>query len=667
MRNWFSIRNGIAVLVALLGSVIIWGVVPYNNFSLNNTYISDSFIPEIVIALMLLLVLLINPLLRLVGPRWVLSRSQVALISGLMLFSAILPGNGLMRMFPRFVAQINQEMNAGGVTSKIAAEVGFRSSLFPDPLPELTADGQVRTYETPISDQFLDELYEGQSVPWSAWVVPMAAWGMLIFALWMMMTGLGGIVYPQWREQERLPFPLLNVYHALIGDPEDDVSARVLPACFYNKVFWIGCISVMIIHAFRGLSIFTHGAFPDFPLSWDLSPYFTDGLMRSASGTLKNQMIFFSIVGVAFFIPSRYSISIWGWVYGYAWYITLGNAYIPAFREGQVDNQAFGALLAIAVWVLWLGRSHWATVGRAMLGRARGSDENFRDAVAGWMFALGGAGIVLWLYWAGCSLWWSVLAMVGCALVALLMARIIAETGIPVLWMGRMSVAGLTALLPASWLSPVILLFSSVLGVLVGRMSAMSAAVITTLALGMDRTANPKTQARLLLGGLAVLLLGFVICGAVHLNMGYHSSQITTQAKVGAAAINDWSRMEREPYHFFTPERTDQAVGMGGGLGLLWACSRFPSWPIHPVGIIFCRISIGNLMWFSVFLGWLFKTAITRLFGGGAYRKSRPFFLGLIIGELLSIIIWTLVPVIIIWLTGANPADVPRYMLMRYP
>jgi len=68
-----------------------------------------------------------------------------------------------------------------------------------------------------------------------------------------------------------------------------------------------------------------------------------------------------------------------------------------------------------------------------------------------------------------------------------------------------------------------------------------------------------------------------------------------------------------------------------------------------------------------VFLGWLLKTAITRLFGGGAYRKARPLFLGLIMGELLTVIVWTLVPVIIILVTGADPAEVPRYTLMQYP
>jgi len=657
-------RTIVAVSVGFLGCALIWVLVPYNNFRLNNTYLSDSYLPECVIGFLLLLILAVNPLLRRLRAQWMLNRRQVALVCSLMLFAAVIPSNGLMRMFPRFVASMNQEMNAGVTTARVAANAGFRQSLFPDPLPDLAPDGSVRTYETPVSDQFIDELDEGARIPWGAWVRPMASWGMLIMAMWAMMIGLGGIVYPQWRDRERLPFPLLNVYQGLIGDPDED-SGRALPEIFYSRAFWIGCTVVFIIHAFRGLNIFTE-AFPSFPLRWELKPYFSDSVLRHSPQAFHWQVIFFSIVGVAYFIPNRYAISVWGWVFVYSWYLTLGKAYIPAFEVGQVSSQSFGALLAITVWVLWLGRSHWSRVGRAMLGKAGNDAEARRNAVAGWVFALGCAGIVFWLYWAGCALWWSVLAMLGCAIVALLMARIIAETGIPALWTTRITIGGLAGLFPIAWQSPQIMLFTGVFYAILSRATAVSTAVMSTMALGVDRKASPSHHSRLVLGGVAVMLVGFIICGAVHLNMGYGSAEVSTQAKTGAGTINAWERVDRMEYEFFTANRGHQLAGFGGGMGLLWACSRFPAWPVHPVGILFCRVSIGSLVWFSVFLGWLIKTGVTRLFGGGAYRKSRPLFLGLIIGELLAVIVWTLVPVIMIWATGADPAEVPRYKIFTF-
>ncbi len=656
----------VALTISLLGAIVIWVAVPYNNFRLDNTYLADSFLPEAVVGLLLFLVLAINPLLRFAGPRWALNRRQIALIASLLLFAAVIPSNGLMRMFPRLVAETNQGFHTSVTTSQIAADADLPPVLFPDPLPQRAEDGSVLTKPTPLSDKFIDELYPDESVPWSAWVAPMASWGMLIIAMWAMMVGLGCVVYPQWRDRERLAFPLLNVYHAFIEDDFDGRSDRLLPAVFTTPGFLIACSVVFGIHAFRGLHIFTN-AFPTVPVDWQLTEYFSDSILRHSPLSFKRQAIFFSVLGVAYFIPSRYAISIWGWVVGYSIYVTLGRAYVPAFNDGQVNDQAFGMLLAIAIWVLWLGRAHWRQVGRAMFGRAGGGPESRRDAIAGWMFAIGCAGIALWLNWAGCSLWWSILAAIGCAVVTLLMARIIAETGVPVLWMSRVSVGGFTSMFPLAWLSPNILLFSSVFYAILTRTTAVNAGVISTLALGMDRESKPSYQSRLMIGGLAVLVIGFMVCGAVHLNMGYRSDEVSTAAKMSATKINEWVRADQEEYEFFNSQRGHQAVGLGVGSALLWACSRFPSWPIHPVGILFCQHSIGNLLWFSIFLGWLVKVSITSLFGGRAYRQARPVFLGLILGELAAVIVWTLVPVIIIMATGADPSDVPRYTLFKYP
>ena len=666
MKTLFSWRGFFSVLIGLIGSLIIWVAVPYNNFQLDNTYIADSYLPEIVIGLLIVIVLLLNPLLRLLGSSYMLTRQQVSFICGMMLFAAVIPSNGLMRMFPRFVAESSQQMNVGITTSEVVAEGNFRQSLFTDPLPKIDADGELVTSETLAADRFLDELFDDEEIPWSAWLPPMASWGMLLMAIWMMMLGLGGVVYPQWREKERLPFPLLNVYHAFIGNEEGEKEDRLLPAVFYSKAFWIGCITVFLIHGLRGMNEFTGGAVPSFPLSWNLSDYYTEGIMRHATAPMRIQHILFAIIGVAYFIPSRYAVSIWGWIFGYGVYLMIGNAYIPGFRAGQ-GGQGFGALVAIAAWVLWLGRSHWYLVGQAMLGRATSSEENRRNAIAGWMFTIGTIGIVLWFLWAGVALWWSILAAFGCVIVSLLVARIVAETGVPVFWMSRFSVSHLTAFVPLAWQSPLILYMLSALYALVTRTTAVSAAVISTLAMGLDSSTKPSRQSRLLLVGLIVLMVGFVVSGAVHLRMGYENIDIGTEAKASIGAVDQWARVDRVDYEFFTPERTDQIAGFGIASALLWACSRFPAWPIHPVGIVFVRWSIGHLMWFSVFLGWLIKTFITRLFGGGAYRKSRPMFLGLIIGELFAIIVWAMVPVVMIHFFGADPLSIARYTLIQYP
>ena len=54
------IRTLVAVIGGLLGAVIIWTTVPYNNFVLGNSHISDSYLPGMVLVLLSVSVLLLN-------------------------------------------------------------------------------------------------------------------------------------------------------------------------------------------------------------------------------------------------------------------------------------------------------------------------------------------------------------------------------------------------------------------------------------------------------------------------------------------------------------------------------------------------------------------------------------------------------------------------------
>ena len=74
---------------------------------------------------------------------------------------------------------------------------------------------------------------------------------------------------------------------------------------------------------------------------------------------------------------------------------------------------------------------------------------------------------------------------------------------------------------------------------------------------------------------------------------------------------------------------------------------QFLWWPFYPVGY-----AVGNgwaigWMWFSIFLGWLFKQL---LFAGGgvrAYRRALPLFLGFVFGQFLAGSLWSLLGVVL--------------------
>ena len=52
-----------------------------------------------------------------------------------------------------------------------------------------------------------------------------------------------------------------------------------------------------------------------------------------------------------------------------------------------------------------------------------------------------------------------------------------------------------------------------------------------------------------------------------------------------------------------------------------------------------------NWVWFSIALGWLLKLVVMRYGGVVLYRALRPFFLGLILGQISCAGFWMLVDV----------------------
>ena len=77
-------------------------------------------------------------------------------------------------------------------------------------------------------------------------------------------------------------------------------------------------------------------------------------------------------------------------------------------------------------------------------------------------------------------------------------------------------------------------------------------------------------------------------------------------------------------------------AGLGGTVmaGLMYARHRFINWPLHYLGLPIATSLPISLGWFSIMIGWLFKLFIVRYGGVRLYRTIRPFFIGLIAGQI---------------------------------
>ena len=90
------------------------------------------------------------------------------------------------------------------------------------------------------------------------------------------------------------------------------------------------------------------------------------------------------------------------------------------------------------------------------------------------------------------------------------------------------------------------------------------------------------------------------------------------------------------------------AIGVGAATTLALGALRFRFmwWPLHPLGYVLLGTMQQWLyahIWFSIVLGWLFKALLVRYGGAKITQRARPFFLGLIVGDLLSGGLWALI------------------------
>lgn len=658
----FDLRTLVSLILGLLFSIGIWLAVPYNNFALNNSFISDSYLPEVVVLGLFVLIFGINPVLRRFLPGCEFERRHLVLICGMMLFASILPSNGLMRFFPHALASNTEQINESAEMADAVVESDLPAALFPDPIGH--------DIETPASSQLMDELYPDNSIPWSSWAVPLLAWGTLIIAFWVVMIGMGLMVFPQWLNVERLSFPLLKIYHAVLEDPKPN---DLLPPVFRSRLFWIGCGTVFLLHSMNGLSIFTDDAFPGFPLRWNLSPILTEGIWRYVPGFFKSTQIYFIFVGLAFFMPTRYSFSIWFTIMAAGLFIMYASMYLPTFEGSIFYDMGAGALIAMAVGVVWLGRFHYKRVFLAAIGRPDPELGNPNDALSGRLF-LGGSIVMLgWFIWAGTGPIWAAVFVFLAIVIMLMVTRIVAETGLTYLWIIPLSAERIIGVFPSKWINVSAAFMEGAHYILVNRASAVSAAAITVLTLGLNPKASPQRHRRLAGLGLVVLLIGFVVCGAVHLNMEYKmptSLDGVNTPVVGRGA----TQMLMGPLQqvasgresaFDAPVAQHILAGLAIAGVLLYLCGRFPGWPLHPIGMIFVYSSIGLRLFMSLFIGWAIKTMLVQIAGARAYRIAMPLFLGLIAGEIFANAVWTLVPAIQI-LMGADPTDVRRMIIFQY-
>jgi hypothetical protein len=621
-----------------LGAVVIWTIATGAGLRGAGSF-SNDYLPTGAVVIMVILIFLVNPIASRISRRLVLNRVQMCLIFGILLVACITPGQGLLLAMPFPLAQCTQNACEDGAKAAMYKEMDAPASLFPDEL----GYGN----EPFAAKRLLTSLEPGEEIPWKSWIRPLISWMGLFVPWWVMMIAIAVIALPQWRDRERVSFPLLEVMKTLSSAPEE---GHALPAVFRDLLFLLGLALAFVVCSLPRANGIWPGAAPVIPLSWKMDTYFTEGVLKYLPGWVKGQYyIYFTVIGLAFFMQRRVSASIWSLQLIAGIMIAYVSAYSPPFEWGGLMNMKVGVHFAFGIGVLWLARSHLAHIARTLIAGAKTDDER-RDRSAAIALLLSLAGMCAWFTWVGVHPGWTAGIVTVAFIFGVVYARIVAETGLPIV--SSTAYYGLTLinLVPVAWRTATSMYFSGIMAVFVGYMNRVCAATVVLHALGLDEKADARKHVRLGFLFLGVLVASVLIAGDTYLYVGYTFERSFDgygsivgwwrgiYAWTAEGGLSTWSAekiVNTKPHLAWYI-----LVGMVLAGGFQWLCAVSPKWPLHPLGLLLIGTWTGHRVWFSVMIGWMLKTLVVRYGGARAYTRARGVFLGLIIGEVLAAAFW---------------------------
>ena len=636
-----------SVITGALLCVIIGAFFTYSRVVMLKTGMSSDFITAGAIYLFFLLTLFLNPLLRLVRRRWAFDRTELVVVYTMLIIASTIPTWG-------FVANLVPMLPAPYYFA--TAENNWAESIHP-----LIPDWMMVRDPTAVRD-FYEGLPEGAHMAWDVWLPPILAWCALLLAIWLMMIACMVLVRRQWVEHERLAFPLVQLPVEMA-----ETSRAVLGPFFRSPVMWAGFALAFSVMSLSGL----HYYFPGVP-----EPELT-AIARLWRG--QTAMLFsfiFSVLGLSYLLPLHVANSFW--LFHVLAKLQMAGQNMIGYRlEGEIErfmegtlmvaHQGMGAMVVLVAFGAWVSRSHLRQIWHKVTkGSGLDDDEevlSYRAAAA--ILIICGLFATLWLNLSGLPLIHAFLFLAVTFAIFIFMARLVAEGGLGFMqpqmtaqtilinFAGTASVtqSGIFSLaLTFSWAGSIrVLLMASAINAMkmaqgVGALRrplfwVMVAAILVTL-----------------VSSFWLILWAAHDHGAVNLEPWFFTANARNTIDFVAYKINNPVSFSTTP-EIVWPRALWAAVGGAVMAGLIFARHHWLWWPLHPLGFAGSASNIVTRAWFSIFLGALIKAIVLKYGGVRLYLAVRPFFLGMVMGQLSAAGVWLVIDLIF----GGTGNNVPVF------
>ena len=573
---------------------------------------------------LIVLVLIVNPILRMINDQSGFSVSELVVIWTVISAASAVPGYGMMEfLFPILVAPIHfaEPQNQ------------WKEVLFPH-LPEWLY----------VSDSSaVSSFYIGEStVPWQAWFQPASFWILTSLILSFIVICWSVIIRKQWVERERYPFPLVQIPNMMIEQQSGQIFNRILS----NRFLWIGCVVALVIHLLRGL----HRYWPVIPhlqISYGLGHLITERpWVALVQGWPLWGRIYLAVVGVTYFLQLDVSFSLWFFFFCYK----LQEVCMSAFSiQGiSTQHQVMGADLVLIGFLIWMSRRHLREVIEVAVGRRSDPDNDgeamsYQKAVIG--IIIGSVALVAILCFVGMSLLVSIAFLLLLGMMITITCWMVANAGMLLVNVGIAPFSFLTIFFGTRSLGRANL---TLLGFDRSVVSTWSSESLMPYVLQSLRLSDKAPAHRRKLVPLIIvsILVAVVIAYFSSLKFIYHQGAFNLERwvyNIGYHGLSKANRAIQNPYDPNLPAILSSGFGATVTGFLLYMRHRFLWWPFHPIGYIVGVTYAPCHLWFSTLLGWGIKILVLKFFGVGAYRRFRPLFLGLIIGEYFMSALWIFV------------------------
>ena len=500
----------------------------------------------------------------------------------------------------------------------------------------------------------------GESVPWQHWIGPLSQWWPLYGLFAVICISLAFMVHKQWSQNEQLTYPIAQIGHQLFERQQE----RTFPDIFYSRMMWIAAGCVFFIHFYGMITTWFPGSLPDlsfkgrFNFLWNVFPI----LNRTGSFWLVDFHLMFSVIGLAYFLGREVGITlalsqVLLLIVSIQFYLQSGQV----ISGTDVEMSRTGAYIAYAVIILFTGRHYYWGLLKVACGKSsKHVDPNQAWIVRTFLLSIS----LLFVYMAWVFQLDPFLAFIFILLMILgLLAftRLVCEIGGPYI-QGQWGIGTcMHSLLGPAALGP------GGLMAIVYISSVISVSANTALMPGVSNGLQVMEKARinikrlfpyLSVATLIILAFGMYWYTEYYYDVGAQSKHAHTHsfnngvigsikmAQDGMGQLTEYGQVEESAQTtglskigLIAPDWENASWMALGAIGVslfFFMRVRFSWFPLHPILFLVWNTFPIQIFYWSFFFGWCCKELVIRFGGGNIYKQAKPFFIGLILGDVIS-------------------------------